>query len=59
MRVTQIVIRPPASFLGTPCASPAQHFASHVGVELPLLFFFFLIVDGNIELPAHIVRWVH
>src|ERR1700753_2359853 len=34
-RVTEIVIGAPPPFFGIPNAAPAEHFAGHVGVELP------------------------
>src|SRR6266481_711565 len=58
-RVTQIVVRPPASLLGGPRASPAQNFARHVSVEFPILLFLFFVVDWDIELTAYIVRRMH
>src|SRR5258708_8689869 len=58
-RITQIVIGPPAPFLGAPYAPLAEHLACHVSVEFPLFFFLFLVLDRDIALAAHIVGRVH
>src|SRR5260370_40143573 len=58
-RITQIVIGPPAPFLGAPYAPPAEHLACHVSVEFPLFFFLFLVLDRDIALAAHIVGRGH
>src|SRR5216684_4166176 len=58
-RITQIVIGPPAPFLGVPYAPPAKHLACHISVEFPLFFFLFLVLDRDIALAADIVGRVH
>src|SRR5215470_2426894 len=58
-RITEIVIGPPAPFLGAPYPPPAEHLACHISVELPLFFFLFLVLDRDIALAADIVGRVH
>src|ERR1700722_10967533 len=57
--VAEIVVRPAPSLFGIPHPAPAEHLAGHIGVELPLLFFLFLVIDRHVMLAADIVRRMH
>src|SRR5215469_10608531 len=57
--ISQIIIRPSPSLLGGPDTSPAEYFASNVGIQFPLLLFLFFVIDGDIELTTHVVWRVH
>src|SRR5712671_5606141 len=57
--IAEIVVGPAAPLFSRPRPPPTEHFAGHVSIELPLFFFFFLVVDWDIRLTSDIMRRMH